>query len=72
MILQKKNGISKFIFNIKKSHAIFSKSTTSHGNTGNVGKQWKAWSKGTTEFGNASKKSGARVTIDGGGSVIGN
>ncbi len=60
----------KFIH--KKTGAIFSKSHTSHGNVGNTGDQWKAWSKGTTEFGNASKKAGDRITIDGAGKVIGN
>jgi hypothetical protein len=52
--------------------AIFSKSKTSHGNVGNTGDQWKAWPKGTTDFGRASKTTGTRVTIDGGGNVIGN
>ena len=51
---------------------IYSKSKTSHGNVGNTGDQWKAWPKGTTEFGNTSKKTGTRVTIDGNGNVIGN
>ncbi len=55
-----------------KTGAIFKKSHTSHGNVGNTGDQWKAWSKGTTDFGNTSKKTGARVTIDGDGNVIGN
>jgi RHS repeat-associated protein len=56
----------------KKTGAIFSKSKTSHGNIGNVGKQWKAWPKGTTEFGTVSKKTGTRITIDLDGNVIGN
>ncbi|MBP2834246.1 hypothetical protein J8281_18765 [Aquimarina sp. U1-2] len=56
----------------KKTGAIYTKSYTSHGNTGNVGEQWKAWPKGTTDFGSTSKKTGTRVTIDGDGKVIGN
>ena len=56
----------------KKTGAIFSKSKTSHGNVGNTGTQWKAWSKGTKDFGKTSKTTGARVTIDGDGNVIGN
>ena len=56
----------------KNTGAIFSKSKTSHGNVGNKGDQWKAWSKGTTDFGKTSKTTGARVTIDGSGNVIGN
>ncbi|AWX45125.1 Mannan endo-1,4-beta-mannosidase [Flagellimonas maritima] len=56
----------------KDTGAIFSKSKTSHGNPGNTGDQWKAWPKGTTDFGNTSKKAGTRVTIDGDGNVIGN
>ncbi|MEM9686246.1 MAG: RHS repeat-associated core domain-containing protein, partial [Bacteroidota bacterium] len=56
----------------KKTGTIFSKSRTSHGNKDNVGDQWKAWPKGTTDFGNASKKAGTRITIDGDGNVIGN
>lgn len=60
----------KFIH--KETGAIYSKSHTSHGNVGNTGDQWKVWPKGTTDFSNASKKAGTRVTIDGGGNVIGN
>jgi RHS repeat-associated protein len=56
----------------KKTGAIFEQSRTSHGNKGNVGKQWKAWPKNTTNFGSTSKKTGTRVTIDGDGNVIGN
>ncbi len=60
----------KFIH--KKTGAIYKKSHTSHGNVGNTGKQWKAWPKGTKDFGKTSKTTGTRVTIDGGGNVIGN
>ena len=56
----------------KKTGAIYSKSKTSHRNIDNAGDQWKAWPKGTTDFGSTSKKTGTRVSIDGDGNVIGN
>ncbi|WP_378187911.1 RHS repeat-associated core domain-containing protein [Aquimarina sp. W85] len=56
----------------KKTGAIYKKSHTSHGNVGNTGDQWKAYPKGTTDFGKTSKTTGTRVTIDGDGKVIGN
>ena len=56
----------------KKTGAIYKKSNTSHRNVGNKGDQWKAYPKGTTDFGKTSKTTGARVTIDGDGKVIGN
>jgi len=56
----------------KETGAVYSKSHTSHGNVGNTGSQWKAWPKGTKDFGSTSKSTGTRVTIDGQGNVVGN
>jgi hypothetical protein len=56
----------------KETGAIYTKSHTSHGNTGNTGTQWKAYPKGTKDFGKTSKSTGTRVTIDGEGKVVGN
>lgn len=55
----------------KNTGAIFEKSNTSHGNPGNAGTQWKAWPKGTKDFGPTSKSTGTRVTLDYDGNVIG-
>jgi RHS repeat-associated protein len=63
--------IGKNTWEHKKTGTIYSKSHTSHGNEENIGTQWKAWPKGTTDFGSTSKSTGTRVTIDGEGNVVG-
>jgi hypothetical protein len=54
-----------------KTGETYKKSHTSHRNPGNTGTQWKVWPKGTKYFGNDSKKSGVRKTLDADGNVIG-